>query len=151
MAKPAFNCQPGSDSCRKKPRVTCLHPERGTNSQYGKENNERNQPRRWRAVARIRDRPDNHQKEERGEELQREHRTDEDSGDRRHHFCRVHLIEEAVRRRHIWRLMGKASLIGINFISSSTLELTAYEAKSDAVPGTVRMPSPPSNKLIALE
>lgn len=86
--------------------MTCLHSECGTNSQYGEENYEWDQPRGWGTVAWIRDRPDDNQKEERCEELQREKRTDEDSDNGGHQFGRVYLIEEAVRARHVWRLNG---------------------------------------------
>lgn len=129
--------------------MTCLHSECGTNSQNDKENYERDQSGGRRAVARVRDRPDNYQEEERAEELQREERTDE-LDNRGNSFCRAHLIEEAVPSRHVWRLNGASERIRRNQLRQLFWpELTAYEEKSDAVPGTVRMPFPPSNKSIA--
>lgn len=66
--------------------MTCLHSECGTNPQYGKENYERDQPRGRRTVARIGDRPDNHQKEERAEELQRRQGQMKSSDNKRYLF-----------------------------------------------------------------
>ena len=76
--------------------------------------------------------------------------TDEDSRQLKA-ICGAYLIEEAVRRRHVWRLNGAIERIHQNQLHQLFFELTAYEANSDAVPGTVRTPLPPSNRSIAWE